>query len=235
MKKIALAIIVSAALYIVACSLEDSWPKATTDPDSIYHSCTYVLKKHSEKLSLSLYLRCPYDSSCISWVTTDVNWGGRDVENECVPSDYEYTFVSGSVKKKVHMGGDVNGEPLYLDIHADEHVNFSLFDSAGSEKKYDIDLSSIIHSYTIHEDSVDVLLPAKSFMIVRQCPLCKESSEYCYRGPGENCAFYNMTDSVYLKAFPIDWVENYDLIYDFKIKTPYGEDSLHTLSIIYYR
>ena len=32
MKKIALVIIVSAALYIVACSLEDSWPIATTDP-----------------------------------------------------------------------------------------------------------------------------------------------------------------------------------------------------------
>ena len=51
---------------------------------------------------------------------------------------YEYTFVSGSIKDIVTK---FSKKMLTL---SDDHLRFSLFDSAMVEKKYDIDLSSVI-------------------------------------------------------------------------------------------
>ena len=150
MKKIALVIIVSAALYIVACSLEDSWPIATTDPHE--EKCSYTMKKHADEMYFDMQVRCPYDSLCSSRLVFGSALGERI--NDCLPDNYEYQFVDELLNKNIKMNSNVD-----LLIHSDNHVYFSLFDSARVEKKYDIDLSSIIHSYTKQGDSIRIVMP----------------------------------------------------------------------------
>ena len=169
MKKIALAIIVSAALYIVACSLEDCWPIATTDPDSInrpdskYQSCTYVLMKHSKQMIMKIHLECAYDRTCKSSIEFGPPVGEK--HNDCNVAFYEYEFVTERTRKKIYLGNRDS-----LDIYPDNHVNFSLFDTTGAEKKYDIDLSAFASSYMLREDSADILMPDYAKYIAINCP-----------------------------------------------------------------
>ena len=73
--------------------------------------------------------------------------GQDDIGN----SDYELNLVTSEFSKSVFSGKEYN-----VPLESNDHLRFSLIDINNVEKKYDIDLSEIINSYTVRGDSVDV-------------------------------------------------------------------------------
>ena len=73
--------------------------------------------------------------------------GQDDIGN----SDYELNLVTSEFSKSVFSGKEYN-----VPLESNDHLRFSLIDINNVEKKYDIDLSGIINSYTVRDDSVDV-------------------------------------------------------------------------------
>lgn len=112
--------------------------------------CKYVLKKHAKSIAWHLSLTCKYQEKCEANVAyIGVLELGLD-SIQCYDHS-EYKFDDGKTKKTVKMNTTV---PVTVDD--DDHVRFSLFDSEKVEKTYDIDLSEIIHSYTVKDDSVEI-------------------------------------------------------------------------------
>ena len=109
--------------------------------------CTYVLREHPNKMVNSMSVECPYDSVC----NVKIYFGIVETSfvDGCI-GDYEYRFAQDKVAK-VSLNSNID-----LNIDSDDHVRFSLYDDNDIEKKYDIDLSDIIHPYTISGDSVEV-------------------------------------------------------------------------------
>ena len=118
----------------------------------------YVEKKHG-RLGNHLTLSCVYEQDC----SLNVVFGKLDMDSGplthrldygCISLDeYEYEFVQKKRKKYVNLGTGID-----LDIDPDGHVRYSIFDEDDVEKKYDIDLSKVIDSYVVCEDSLHIRL-----------------------------------------------------------------------------
>lgn len=119
--------------------------------------CTYVLKEHATTMHNNLEIRCLYNSNCSIIFHFGPAGSSKDIK-AC--GNYEYKFINNEKTIIVQKGRDFNKPSVNADINltpdSDEHVRFSLFDKNNIEKKYDIDLSGIIHSFTVRDDSVDV-------------------------------------------------------------------------------
>ena len=120
----------------------------------------------------NIVINCSLESNCnvsllFLLVGTPVGYG------------FEYKFVQNNetsvVKRNYDRSKPSENTSIKLDLDADEHVRFSLLDINNVEKKYDIDLSGIIHSYTVRGDSVDV-------NVMKGCHLdlfsCKKATVY---------------------------------------------------------
>ena len=94
--------------------------------------------------------------------------GQDDIGN----SDYELNLVTSEFSKSVFSGKEYN-----VPLESNDHLRFSLIDINNVEKKYDIDLSGIINSYTVRDDSVDV-------NVMKGCNLwlfsCRKGQVYGY-------------------------------------------------------
>ena len=119
--------------------------------------CTYVLKEHATTMYNNLEIRCLYNSNCSIIFHFGPAGSSKDI-NAC--GNYEYKFINNEKTIIVQKGRDFNKPSVNADINltpdSDEHVRFSLFDKNNIEKKYDFDLSGVIHSFTVRGDSVDV-------------------------------------------------------------------------------
>ena len=123
-----------------------------------------------------MHLTCKFQEPCESEIVPFVVLKSSDTSRVCYDR-YEYTFNDGRTKKKVTLGTTV---PVTVDD--DDHVRFSLFDSEKVEKTYDIDLSEIIHSYTVKDDSVEIKMPEGLLNAYMECPYCvsmNHSAEIC--------------------------------------------------------
>ena len=174
--------------------------------------CSYVLMEHAMEMRNDIDMECPYDSNCRIGFYFGPAASSNDISDCGV---YEYKFVQNENIMKIRLNSSVNLTP-----DSDEHVRFSLFDKNNIEKKYDIDLSGIIHSFTVRGDSIDVnvmkdcrlrlyscmktvygnnLLNGKyTFSVAEGC-----DSEYSY-----DCTWHNQgsfeTDDLYIHAM-IHW------------------------------
>jgi hypothetical protein len=119
--------------------------------------CTYVLREHATTMYNNLEIRCLYNSNCSIIFHFGPAGSSKDI-NAC--GNYEYKFINNEKTIIVQKGRDFNKPSVNADINlipdSDEHVRFSLFDIKNVEKKYDFDLSGIIHSFTVRGDSIDV-------------------------------------------------------------------------------
>lgn len=136
-------------LFFASCG-EDVWVNPNTDPHGT--SCVYTMKKHADKMFLIMRMECSNDTLCSSRLTFGSSSG--ELLNNCSPNDFEYRFVSDSSNEIVKKNSQVD-----LNVLPDDHVKFSLIDSSGAEKNYDVDLSPIIHSYTLRDDFIDIKIP----------------------------------------------------------------------------
>lgn len=174
-------------------------------------------------------LTCKYQEKCEAKITPFVTLGNRHVNMGY--DRYEYEFDDGMTKKIVTMNTTV---PVTVDD--DDHVRFSLFDSARVEKTYDIDLSEIIHSYTVKDDSVEIKIPENNFTMSIHCPYCSNSdySDLCmgtyachyYSESGQNPVTIG-TDS--------SWGTSYTLRYYLGEQSSMKGDSIKVIGEIYIR
>ena len=137
--------------------------------------CSYSLKKHSTQMLNSMSVSCLYESGCN--INFSFGIAGSEDCGGCV-CNYEYKFVQNSKSALVKFNSN-----LVVNLDPDEHVRFSLFDSENIEKKYDIDLSGIINSYTIRDDSIEV----------RKFECLKKMNIYKYRSSPNN-GLYDIID-----------------------------------------
>ncbi len=112
--------------------------------------CKGVTKNHANKYYFELTLKCRYEKKCDVKFFFDAGYYSDSLSDRCF-SDYELNFVTRETSKKV-----LSAKEYDVPLSSDDHLRFSLFDINNVEKKYDIDLSGVIHSYTVRGDSVDV-------------------------------------------------------------------------------
>ena len=112
-----------------------------------------VMKVHAGSLGLEMTANCPYKKACNVKLSFRVTSLQDSLEGMCFGNGSEWQFVSFDTSMTVTTKLN-SSYPVKLS--QDDHLRFSLFDINNVEKKYDIDLSGIIHSYTVRGDSVDV-------------------------------------------------------------------------------
>lgn len=161
MKKISLAFVVALIAYVASCSL----PDPGCDDHSCDEKCEPTIKKHLKSIEMHVAVDCDYDSLCMaryivfsfakvkSLDSAEVYENPSTRPKVCYDG-FEYVFVNDSIKKKVSSGESLHKIPL-----KEDHLRFSLFDEDDVEKKYDIDLSEIVHSYKYVGDSLEITVP----------------------------------------------------------------------------
>ena len=210
------------AMALLACSL----PDPGCDDHSCDEKCLPALRKHVKSMSIDLGLTCLLDTPCTAslyfGIVKELGWESHECHD-----GYEYTFVSGSIKDIVTK---FSKKMLTL---SDDHLRFSLFDSAMVEKQYDIDLSSVIHSYTIDGDSVRITLPYPGKMGI-SCLVYRETEGYGFMGH-DYCEYLNEGNSPYSVAIDYNWDNRYYYDYGIVNQDSFGNDSISVHAAIYFR
>ena len=157
-------LLVSIVLCFVACDMP-----ATGGNPGEGSPCKGVTKNHANKYYFELTLKCQYEEKCGLKLFFDAGYYRDSLSSRCF-SDYELDFVTTETSKKVLSAKEYN-----VPLESDDHLRFSLIDINNVEKKYDIDLSGIINSYTVRGDSVEV-------NVMKGCSLwlfsCKKDQVY---------------------------------------------------------
>ena len=157
-------LLVSIVLCFVACDMP-----ATGGNPGEGSPCKGVTKNHANKYYFELTLKCQYEEKCGLKLFFDAGYYRDSLSSRCF-SDYELDFVTTETSKKVLSAKEYN-----VPLESDDHLRFSLIDINNVEKKYDIDFSGIINSYTVRGDSVEV-------NVMKGCSLwlfsCKKDQVY---------------------------------------------------------
>ena len=157
-------LLVSIVLCFVACDMP-----ATGGNPGEGSPCKGVTKNHANKYYFELTLKCQYEEKCGLKLFFDAGYYRDSLSSRCF-SDYELDFVTTETSKKVLSAKEYN-----VPLESDDHLRFSLIDVNNVEKKYDIDFSGIINSYTVRGDSVEV-------NVMKGCSLwlfsCKKDQVY---------------------------------------------------------
>ena len=112
-----------------------------------------VMKVHAGSLALEMTVNCAYKKECNVKLHFRVTALPESLEGMCFGNGSEWRFESFDTSMTVTT--ELN-KSYPVKLSQDDHLRFSLIDINNVEKKYDIDLSEIINSYTVRGDSVDV-------------------------------------------------------------------------------
>ena len=110
-----------------------------------------VLKTHAGSLALFVTANCPYEKECDVKFYFYVKGLPDSLKGMCFGGGVEWKFESFDTSM---VAKDWESYPISLT--PENHAKFSLFDINNVEKKYDIDLSGVVNSFTVRGDSVDV-------------------------------------------------------------------------------
>ena len=152
------------ALPILLCMLScEGFSTGGNPNEGITCLSQEILKVHVESLRLDMTMNCLYKKMCDVNLGFDVAKLGDSLNNKCF-AGYELKLVTNDSSKVVCS------EKRYpISLTYDNHLRFSLFDIDTVEKKYDIDLSGIINSYTVRGDSVDVKVMENCSLSLYEC------------------------------------------------------------------
>ena len=125
-----------------------------------------IMKVHAGSLAFEMTANCPYKKECNVKLHFRVTSLQDSLEGMCFGNGSEWRFVSFDTSMTVTTKLN-SSYPVKLS--QDDHLRFSLIDINNVEKKYDIDLSGIINSYTVHGDSVDVKVMKGCSLSLYEC------------------------------------------------------------------
>ena len=129
-------------------SCEGFTTTGSNDPYS--NPCYGISRKNAYSYMFLMELNCPYGEKCKTSFSFLGSGAGDTLDGRCF-SEYVLNFIINDSSMFAH-----SGKRYLLALTPDNHAKFTFVDEDNVEKKYDIDLSGIIHSYTVRGDSVDV-------------------------------------------------------------------------------
>ena len=138
---------------IFLCQLSCDMPGTGGNPYEGLPCNQNIMKVHAGSLALEMTVNCPYRKECNVKLHFRVTSLQDSLEGMCFGNGSEWQFVSFDTSMTVTTKLN-SSYPVKLS--QDDHLRFSLVDINNVEKKYDIDLSGIVNSYTVRGDSVDV-------------------------------------------------------------------------------
>ena len=210
MKKIVLTAI-PILLAILACS--DMIPLGPSTA-----KCSYVLKEHPTEMINIMSVNCPFKADC----KIDFLFGPVSYTDGCL-DDFEYLYKKGRYEKKVHLNTHVD-----MSLDSDDHVRFSLFDSKNVEKTYDIDLSEMVRSYFVKEDSLYIKIPEKmSYLAIGIKRPDGYQNVEIMDSVIENGYFVHVANESLRSYFYMDQ--------EFSNQSSFGTDSIHVFATLYWR
>ena len=155
------------ALPVLLCLLSCDGFSTGGNPNE--GKCSLVVKEHGEMFN-GIRIICPFDSIC------DIKFSFGSVatpESYGCSVGFEYRLVQNGESKVVQKNYDYSTQSrnasVDLLLDSNDCASFSLFDINSVEKKYDIDLSGIINSYTVRGDSVDVKVMENCSLSLYEC------------------------------------------------------------------
>lgn len=129
-------------------SCEGFTTTGSNDPYS--NPCYGISKKNAYSYMFFFELNCPYGDVCKTKLSFLGSGAGDTLDGRCF-SEYVLNLITNDSSILAH-----SGKRYPISLTPESHAKFSLIDEDNVEKKYDIDLSEIINSYTVRGDSVDV-------------------------------------------------------------------------------
>ena len=124
---------------------------STTGSNDPYRNpCYGISKKNAYSYKFFMELDCPYGGVCKMRLNFLGSGAGDTLDGRCF-SGYELRLETADMSQIV-----LENKNYPISLTSDNHAKFTLVDEDNIEKKYDIDLSGVIHSYTVRGDSVDV-------------------------------------------------------------------------------
>ena len=187
--------------------------------------CSYVLKEHPTEMINIMSVNCPFKANCKIYFL----FGPVSYTEGCL-DDFEYLYKKGSYEKKVHMNTHVD-----MSLDSDDHVRFSLFDSKNVEKTYDIDLSEIIHSYSILGDSVEIKMPQENFSMSIDCPYCHRRDSLPICEDSFACHYHSKKDDSVTIGTDSTWANFFTFNQYMTKQSSLHTDSVHVYGIIEFR
>ncbi len=148
-------------LGLAAC---DIIPGTGGNPDEGRPCNENVLKVHDAALALKMTANCTYEKKCDIKLYFYGTEHPDSLKGVCFGGGVEWRLESFDTSMVVN---DWKSYPVSL--YQEDHLRFSLIDINNVEKKYDIDLSEIINSYTIRGDSVDVKVMKGCSLSLYEC------------------------------------------------------------------
>ena len=178
--------------------------------------CDRISKVLASPLELRLSIKCPYEGDCdISFSYAGV-YLADTLSGPCF-SGYELKLVTDDSLSIVRS---LKSYPIHLSPN--NHIRFSLVDEDEVEKKYDIDLSGIIHSFTVRGDSVDV-------NVMKDCRMdlfsCNKKNVYGNNLPNGKYTF-SITDGC---------KDHYNIDCSWKKSDSLGTDNIELFATIYWK
>jgi len=147
MKKLSLLMLCLVVFSLLSCEM---FHTGGNPDEGRQYQCQEILRKHVSSLRFSAFAKCPYEKDCDIYMGVEVSKLGDSLKNKCF-DEYELTLKTQDTSMVVN-----SSRRYLLPLTSDGYLHFSLIDEDGVEKKYDFDLSGIIHSFTVRGDSVDV-------------------------------------------------------------------------------
>ena len=138
------------ALPFLLCILSCDGFTTTGTNDPYRNPCYGISRKNAYSYMFLMELNCPYGEKCKTSFSFLGSGAGDTLDGRCF-SEYVLNFIINDSSMFAH-----SGKRYLLALTPDNHAKFTFVDEDNVEKKYDIDLSGIIHSYTVRGDSVDV-------------------------------------------------------------------------------
>ena len=175
--------------------------------------------------------KLPIWKKCI----TEIFWGvgftyARSADSYSCISGYEYRYVSKEGANKIY-----SGETTPVTLDSDDHVRFSLFDSKNVEKSCDIDLSEIIHSYSILGDSVEIKMPQENFSMSIGCPYCHRRDSLPICEDSFACHYHSKKDDSVTIGTDSTWANFFTFNQYMTKQSSLHTDSVHVYGIIEFR
>ena len=137
-------------LPILLCILSCDGFTTTGSNDPYYNPCHGITKKNAYSYMFFFEIDCPYGEECKTRMNFIGSGVGDTLDGRCFLG-YELRLETADTSRTV-----LENKNYPISLTSDNHAKFSLIDENNVEKKYDIDLSGIINSYTVRGDSVDV-------------------------------------------------------------------------------
>ena len=178
-----------------------------------------VLRVHASSLTLEMTAYCAYEKKCDAKLGFRVTGLPDSLKDRCFGGGSEWKLESFDTSMVVATKGWKN---YPISLTSDNHAKFSLIDENNVEKKYDIDLSGIINSYTVRGDSVDVNVMKNCRLSLYEC-----NRDFIYGN--------HLYDGKYSFLITDKCENHYGYKCEWHNQGPFQKDDLNIYAIVYWK